>query len=420
MQTLIVFLIVFSIIVVFHEFGHFYFARRAGILVREFSLGMGPKLFARQGKDGTTYTVRMLPLGGYVRLAGLNEEDNVHPGMEVGLTFNDANQVSMINTSDKPELNEMPAQVDEVDLAENMTIRVYQTGHEEAQTFDVSKECRIIEEDGTNVKVAPIESRYESASVWNKLLTNFAGPMNNFILSIVCFILFAFLVPGIPSNSSTIGTVVEDSPAQVAGLEDGDQVIAINYNAVDTWTDLQQYIASSPGEELVFSVERDNQVIELPVQVNTVTNEDGTTIGQIGVSVAMKTGVLDRIMYGFSETWRIITSILSVLVGMIKNGFDINQFGGPIAMAQMTNEVVDYGFTVIISFLAMLSANIGLLNLLPIPALDGGKIILNLIEAIRGKPLAQEKEGIITLIGVGIMFVFMIAVTWNDIMRAFF
>ncbi|MGO4937912.1 RIP metalloprotease RseP [Fundicoccus sp. Sow4_H7] len=420
MQTLITFLIIFSIIVVFHEFGHFYFARRAGILVREFALGMGPKLFAKQGKDGTTYTIRMLPLGGYVRLAGLNEEDNVRPGMEVGLTFNENNQVSIINTSEKAEPNEMPAQVDEVDLAREMSMRVYQPGHDEPKVFSVAKDCRIIEEDGTNVMVAPIESRYESASVGNKILTNIAGPVNNFILSIIFFALFAFLVPSIPSNSSTIGTVIEDSPAQAAGLQDGDHVIAINDETVDSWVDLQQFIAASAGEELNFQIERGDEVLDIPVQVNTVTNEAGESIGQIGVSVAVKNGFIDRIAYGFTETWRVITSILGVLGGMITNGFDINQFGGPVAMAQMTNEVVDYGFVVIVSFLAMLSANIGLLNLLPIPALDGGKILLNLIEAVRGKPLDQEKEGIITLIGVGIMFVFMIAVTWNDIMRAFF
>ena len=112
--------------------------------------------------------------------------------------------------------------------------------------------------------------------------------------------------------------------------------------------------------------------------------------------------------------------VISTILGMFKRGFDVNQFGGPVAMAQMTNTVVQYGALTVINFMSMLSANLGIMNLLPIPALDGGKIILNIYEAIRGKPLAQEKEGIITLIGVAILFILMIVVTWNDIMRAFF
>ena len=122
MKTIIVFLIIFSIIVVIHEFGHFYFAKKAGIKVREFALGMGPKLFAKQGGDGTTYTVRMLPMGGYVRLAGLNEEDEIEPGMEIGLTLDENNIVQQINLSDTLDQEELPARVNAADLVNDMTL----------------------------------------------------------------------------------------------------------------------------------------------------------------------------------------------------------------------------------------------------------------------------------------------------------
>ncbi|WP_338489079.1 site-2 protease family protein [Ruoffia tabacinasalis] len=139
MTTLLVFLVIFSIIVVIHEFGHYFFAKRAGILVREFALGMGPKLFSKQGKDGTTYTVRLLPLGGYVRLAGLYEEDEIQAGMEVGLEINDNDQVSLINLSDNFSVDEMPVRVDNVDLIDEMIIEAVPVGQTDIVKYSVAK-----------------------------------------------------------------------------------------------------------------------------------------------------------------------------------------------------------------------------------------------------------------------------------------
>lgn len=421
LQTIIVFLIIFSIIVVIHEFGHYYFAKRAGILVREFAIGMGPKLFAKQGKDGTTYTLRMLPLGGYVRLAGLNEEEAIQPGMQVGLQLDANDQVSVINTTERAETDELPVQIDQLDLSREMFIQAIPVGQLEPVRYQVSKTAQIIEADGTRVQVAPLETRYESANVWQKIMTNIAGPMNNFILSIITFAIVGLLMPAVPNNTSEIGAVIENNPADQAGMLAGDRIIEIDGEAVSTWTDVLESIQALPGETVPVIIDREGEEITLTIEVASAqVGEDGETIGLIGIYAAQKTGILDRALYGFTATWGVITSVLGVIAGMFTNGFDINMFGGPVAMAEATSEVVNQGYTTILYFMAFLSTNLGIVNLLPIPALDGGKIVLNLIEAVRGKPLSQEKEGIITIIGVIFLFVLMIAVTWNDISRVFF
>lgn len=418
LQTIIVFLIIFSIIVVIHEFGHYYFAKRAGILVREFAIGMGPKLFAKQGKDGTTYTLRMLPLGGYVRLAGLNEEEAIQPGMQVGLQLDEQNQVTLINTTDRSEIDELPVQVDQLDLSNDMYIQAIPVGQVDPVRYNVSKTAQIIEADGTRVQVAPLESRYESATVGQKIMTNFAGPMNNFILSIITFAIVGLLMPAVPNNSSEIGAVVENNPAAEAGMLAGDKIIEIDQQSVSNWTEVVSMIQALPGQTVPVVVERGGEEITLTIAVSG--EPDGEAVGQIGIYAAQKTGLMDRLLYGFTATWGVIASVLSVIGGMFSKGFDINMFGGPVAMAEATSEVVDQGYTTILYFMAFLSTNLGIVNLLPIPALDGGKIVLNLFEGVRGKPLSQEKEGIITIIGVIFLFILMIAVTWNDISRVFF
>lgn len=421
MQTLIVFLIIFSIIVVIHEFGHFYFARRAGILVREFAIGMGPKLFAKQGKDGTAYTVRMLPMGGYVRLAGMNEEEAIRPGMEVGLQLDDQNMVTSINTTDKAQEDELPVRVDQLDLVEGMTLEGIPMGEATAVTYNVSRTAKIIEADGTVVQVAPLESLYESAGVLQKILTNFAGPMNNFILSIIAFTIVGFMLPSVPNTSSVVGAVIEDSPAEQAGLQMDDKIIEIDGTDVSKWTEVTANIQPRPGETLPIEIERAGETLSLEVAVNSVATADGEqSIGQIGISASQSTSFMSRLLYGVLSTWGVLAGVVGVLVNMITGGFDINMFGGPVAMAEMTGEVVTQGFVTVTYFLAYLSANLGIVNLLPIPALDGGKILLNLFELFRGKPLSQEKEGIITIIGVVFLLILMVAVTWNDISRAFF
>lgn len=423
LRTIIIFLIIFSVIVVIHEFGHYFWAKRAGIRVREFSLGMGPKLFAKQANDGTTYTIRMLPLGGYVRLAGLNEEESIQPGMEIGLLLDDQDLVQRINLSDSSfDMAELPFQVDQVDLVHEMFIKGYVSGQEGLQTYKVFKNAEIVEPDGTIVLVAPIEARYESASVGNKILTNFGGPLNNFILSVIAFAIVGFMIPGIPTYSNELGAIAENSPAQAAGLEEGDRVLAVDGNTVDDWNSLVAEISQYPNQTVDFLVEKSESAAAetVPVAVGQGEDAEGNPVGQIGVTWPLSTSMTSRILFGFTATWNVIAQVLLVLSTIFTQGFNINIFGGPVAMAQATSQVANQGLLDITAFMASLSTNLGIVNLLPIPALDGGKIVLNLVELIRGKPLSQEKEGIITIIGVILLLILMVAVTWNDIRRAFF
>lgn len=237
MQALIVFLLVFTVIVSIHEFGHFYFARKAGILVREFAIGMGPKLFSHQGKDGVLYTIRMIPLGGYVRLAGLGEDqDAVQAGMQVGLVLNEAGLVTRINTSKVALEDEVPVQVDQLDLTDAMTITGLPLGSQDLVTYQVDHKARIIEADGSSIQVAPRQVTYGAAKPWAKFMTNVAGPMNNFILSILIFVVVAFVRPGgVPVEANVLGYIEPDSPAAQAGLQSGDRIDAIGETKVSNW-----------------------------------------------------------------------------------------------------------------------------------------------------------------------------------------
>lgn len=212
MKTILVFIIIFSVVVVIHEFGHYFFAKRAGILVREFAIGMGPKLFAHQAKDGTTYTIRMLPLGGYVQMAGGGEDETeLTPGMPVSLVQDATGKVTKINTSKKIQLPQaIPMEVTDFDLEEKLTITGFINGNEqEAVTYAVDHDATIIHEDGVEVRIAPKDVQFQSAKLWQRMLTNFAGPMNNFILSLVLFTGLVFAQGGVANQDATVVTGIE-------------------------------------------------------------------------------------------------------------------------------------------------------------------------------------------------------------------
>ena len=228
MQGIIAFIFIFGVIVVVHEFGHFYFAKKAGILVREFAIGMGPKIFAHIGKDGTAYTIRMLPLGGYVRMAGWGEDKTeIKTGSPVSLTLNEEGVVTRINLSEKVlDNNSLPMNVTSFDFEEKLDI----TGLvlDETRTFKVDHDATIIEEDGTEVRIAPLDVQYQNASIWGRLMTNFAGPLNNFILGILTFILFFFIQGGAPDVTTNQVTVTDGGALQAAGVKTGARILEIN------------------------------------------------------------------------------------------------------------------------------------------------------------------------------------------------
>ncbi|SPC38844.1 inner membrane zinc metalloprotease required for the extracytoplasmic stress response mediated by sigma(E) (YaeL) [Latilactobacillus fuchuensis] len=421
MAAIIAFIIIFGILVVVHEFGHFYVAKRSGILVREFSVGMGPKLFATR-KNGTTYTIRWLPLGGYVRMAGMaDDESEIEAGTQATLILNDQGQVQRINTSDKvTTLNGVPFQIAKTDLQKELWLEGYEAGDEsELKRYSVLHDATIIEADGTEVQIAPVDVQFQSATLINRMLTNFAGPFNNFILAIVAFILFAMLSGGVAQNKAQLGTIQANSPAQKAGLKTDDKLLAVNGDKVTSFTDFSQIIAKNPNKPVQIKYQRGQQTKTVTVTPKAVT-QDKTKVGQVGVTASQDHRIMTMVKYGFTQSWSIASQIFKVLGSFLTGGFSLNKLSGPVGMYSMTTQFTEQGFNALVYFLAFLSLNLGIMNLIPIPALDGGKLVLNVIEAIRRKPLSPEKEGIVTLVGVGIMVLLMVLVTWNDIQRFFF
>ena len=419
MQGIIAFIFIFGVIVVVHEFGHFYFAKKAGILVREFAIGMGPKIFAHIGKDGTAYTIRILPLGGYVRMAGWGEDKTeIKTGTPVSLTLNEAGVVTRVNLSDKVLDNtSLPMNVTSFDFEEKLEI----TGLvlDESKTFQVDHEATIIEEDGTEVRIAPLDVQYQNASIWGRLMTNFAGPLNNFILGILTFILFFFLQGGVPDVTTNQVTVADGGALQAAGVETGARILEINGQAVSDYEDVSDILAQvneNAKEAPVLNLLVEEEGKEKTLQVTTIKDQG---YFRLGVSPYLKTGFAETIIGGFQEAGATALLIVNALKNIIAS-FDVKQLGGPVAIYNVSSQAAEGGILPVLRLLAMLSINLGIFNLIPIPALDGGKILINLIEAIRRKPLKQETESYITLVGVAIMVILMLVVTWNDIMRVFF
>ena len=420
MQAIIAFLFVFSVIVIIHEFGHYYFAKKAGILVREFAIGMGPKIFqVRKGE--TVYTLRLLPIGGYVRMAGHDEdEQEIKPGMMITIELDKENIVQKLNFDEHLIIeNSVPFQIEEADLHRSMTLSGYFVNSEEKVNLTVSKQATIIESDGTEVVVAPIERQFNSASLWNRIKTNAAGPMNNFILSIIIFIIVGFMQGGVPSNDPVIGQVSDQSAAHKAGLQTSDKIISIDGVDIHSWDEMTSIVRSSADKTLSMTIQRNGDTKNVSITPKSVEGQNGSKIGQLGVTRTLDNSILSILGYGFTQTISVIVLVLSALGSIFTKGFNLNQLGGPVAIYSLTSQVAKNGLIDLLSFMGMISANLGVMNLLPIPALDGGKLVLNFIEGIRKKPLDPEKEGYLTIAGAIFLFALMLLVTWNDIMKLF-
>ncbi|CAM3833433.1 RIP metalloprotease RseP [Weissella cibaria] len=418
MTTIITFIIVFGILVIVHEFGHFYFAKKAGVRVREFAIGMGPKLFQTR-RNGTTYTIRVLPVGGYVRMAGRAEaeEETIRPGMTIMVVQQDG-VVTRLNLSDQTELvGGRALTVNRVDLVDDMFVEGYWADDDQTLVkLPVDHEASVIEADGTEVLVAPRDTHFESAKLWQRALINFAGPMNNFILTVVLFMGLAFAMPGV--TTTTLQDVAQNSPAATAGLKKGDTIEKINGVKMASWQKMQTTIQALPKEKTTVTYERNGQSKTTKLTPKAVKN-GGMLVGQIGVTPTTTKAFVPRVQYAFRATGQAMTQIFRAIQNLIQ-GFSLNKLGGPVAIYKNTEQVSSYGFLAIVSFTALLSVNLGMMNLLPIPGLDGGKLLLNAVEAVVRRPLPERVETAVTLAGVAFLFVLMIAVTGNDIIRYFF
>ena len=418
MLGILTFILVFGIIVVVHEFGHFYFAKKSGILVREFAIGMGPKIFAHIGKDGTAYTIRILPLGGYVRMAGWGDDTTeIKTGTPVSLTLTDDGKVKRINLSGKKlDQTALPMQVTQFDFEDKLFIKGLVL--EEEKTFAVDHDATVVESDGTEVRIAPLDVQYQNATIWGKLITNFAGPMNNFILGIVVFWILIFMQGGVRDVETNQFHVMSQGALAKVGVPETAQITKIGSHEISNWESLIQAVESETKDKTAPTLDVTISEKGSDKQV-TVTPEESQGRYLLGVQPGIKSDFLSMFVGGFTTAADSALRILSALKNLIFQP-DLNKLGGPVAIFKASSDAAKNGIENVLYFLAMISINIGIFNLIPIPALDGGKIVLNILEAIRRKPLKQEIETYVTLAGVVIMVVLMIAVTWNDIMRLFF
>lgn len=418
MLGILTFILVFGIIVVVHEFGHFYFAKKSGILVREFAIGMGPKIFAHIGKDGTAYTIRILPLGGYVRMAGWGDDTTeIKIGTPVSLTLTDDGKVKRINLSGKKlDQTALPMQVTQFDFEDKLFIKGLVL--EEEKTFSVDHDATVVEADGTEVRIAPLDVQYQNATIWGKLITNFAGPMNNFILGVVVFWILIFMQGGVRDVDTNQFHVMPQGALAKVGVPETAQITKIGSHEISNWGSLIQAVEAETKDKTAPTLDVTISEKGSDKQV-TVTPEESQGRYLLGVQPGIKSDFLSMFVGGFTTAADSALRILSALKNLIFQP-DLNKLGGPVAIFKASSDAAKNGIENVLYFLAMISINIGIFNLIPIPALDGGKIVLNILEAIRRKPLKQEIETYVTMVGVVIMVVLMLAVTWNDIMRLFF
>ena len=433
MQGIIAFILIFFVVVTIHEFGHFIVAKKSGILCQEFAIGMGPKIFHKKIGE-TNFTIRLLPLRGYVKMPDnvfdFNNDVSMYDlkkGMNIRLKLDKEDKVEKIILDESNDMELLPIHLEDFDLTEKLFIRGF-VG-DESEYFEVRKDACVVF-GGMEEQIAPLDRMFSSHSWGKKFWTLFAGPLMNFILAAVIFIGLAFYT-GVPvnNNDAKLGVVADNSPAQTAGLKVGDTITEVNGQSVSTWTGFVEKIKESNGQELTLKVNRDGSIQEVKVtpKEEVTKNKKGEEVKTYKVGIGKyqetKKGFVDSIKYGLQETLHygtlIFTAIINLFVSLFTGGFSLNQLGGPVAIYEMSSSAAKSGLVTTLQWTGILSVNLGLMNLIPIPVLDGGRIIFVIYEAIFKKPINKKAQYYMTITFGLLMVALMLAVTWNDIQRLF-
>lgn len=415
MTTLIIFILVLGILVFIHELGHFLFAKRSGILVREFAIGFGPKLFAKRVGE-TLYSIRILPLGGYVRMAGEDPElIEIKAGTTVVATQNDKGRIQHLYLYPPKQSvaeNQIKGRVGKVDIEKELFLVLEdQSGSEKKYQFD--PQAIIHFDPKTEMQIAPIDRQFGAKTVAQKAATIFAGPLFNILLTIFLFIIFVMMT-GV--QYLTVDKVVPGKPAERAGVKVGDKIVEINGKKVNTRDGYYYHLVSDPNKELQITLERGQEKITIPIKP---IKEDG--VYQIGVHLTyQKADLLTAIKQGFIQTGEWTLIMLDSFKKLVTGQLSINSLGGPVQMGHTTGKVAEAGIQPLIKWMALLSLNLGIVNLLPIPALDGSRLIFIALEAVRGRPINPNKESLVHFVGFAFLMLLMLVVTYNDIMKVFF
>lgn len=357
------FLFVLTIVVFFHELGHFLVARWCGVKVNVFSVGFGPELIGRNDRKGTRWRLSLIPLGGYVKFEGDDNEASV---------------------PDRAALAALPPE-------------------RRAQSF-------------------------AAKSVGARAAVVAAGPIANFILAIVIFSML-FMLFGKPEMEARVDSLEPGSAAAEAGFEVGDVIRAIDGTTISSFAEVQRIVSVNAGEPLDVIVERGGEPVELFVTPRLAEIKDrfGNVhrVGVLGIrreassdAVTVKTfSPPAAVVEGVKETWFVVARTVDYLGGVITGRESPDQLGGPIRVAQVSGQVATLGFVALINLAAVLSVSIGLLNLMPIPMLDGGHLVYYAIEAVRGRPLSERAQDVGFRIGLALVLLLMIFATWNDIVH---
>lgn len=422
--TILAFIIVFGVLVTVHEYGHMFFAKRAGIMCPEFAIGMGPKIFSFR-KDETLYTIRILPVGGYVRMAGDGlEEPPVEPGMNVKIKLNDKDQITHIILDDQHKFQQIEAiEVKKCDFKDDLYIEGITSYDEERHHFNIAEKAYFVE-NGSLIQIAPKERQFTHKKPLPKFLTLFAGPLFNFILAIVLFIGLAYY-HGTPTT--TVGDLAKGYPAEKAGLKAGDKIEQIGNHKVKDYNDISNILDKNKSAKTTVKVERDGKMKSIDIEPKKTeikqTKNKTEKVYQIGFKPKAEHTVFKPLVAGVEQFFKAGTLIFTAVVGMIASiftgGFSLDMLNGPVGIYHNVDSVVKSGIINLITYTALLSVNLGIMNLLPIPALDGGRILFVIYEAIFRKPINKKAETGIIAVGAIFVVIIMILVTWNDIQRYF-
>jgi len=362
MNYIIPFLILITIVVLVHEYGHYYFAKKYGVGITDFSIGFGREIFGWKDKSGTRWKICWIPLGGYVKFFG---DRNV---------FSQTEQQQIIN--------------------------------------------RYNEED--RKKLFILKPLYQRSIIVA------AGPLANFALAIVIFTMINMLV-GKDMTPAVIDEVQVDSPAYIAGLQKNDKIISIDDKKVQSILEVSTFINISTSERIEFTVLRNNQEVSLLVKPNLVEGKDslGNTVKKrmIGIRLSPLNNEFEKqplgpskaIYYSVKEVWFVTVTSLNYLGKMLTGSADTSQLGGPIRIAKITGQVAEYGIIPFLNIMAYISISLGLINLFPIPMLDGGHLMFYFFEKILGKPLSQKTQEGFFRIGLFLLISLMFFATFNDL-----
>jgi regulator of sigma E protease len=418
MNTFLAVIVIFGLLVFIHEWGHLVFAKRAGILCREFAIGFGPKLFSFV-RNETTYTIRLLPLGGFVRMAGEDPElVQIKPGYDVGLTFTEEGKVKQLiinNKSKHPDCKVI--QVEKIDMERELIVKGYTEDSDELVTYELDRQAVYLY-DEKPTQIAPYDRQFASKTIGQRALAIFAGPFMNFVLAVVVLILYA-AIAGLPVNESLVGDVTDDGPAVEAGLESGDRIESIDGEEVSTWEEMTEIIQARPNESMEFDISRDGEAFSVTMTADEREIPEAENIGVIGVIAPTERTLSGVLAFGFTQTYEYTILIVEALGMLVTGQFSLDALAGPVGIYNYTGEVAAMGILVLFQWAAILSVNLGIINLLPLPALDGGRLLFIGLEAVRGKPIDPQKEGMVHFIGFALLMLLVLAVTWNDINRIF-